>query len=92
MAVQLVAASDLSARVALDDDLLVHGPVALDVDEAAARTYARARELCEQAGDTAQLAPVLIGLGRFYLVRGEFQTARDIAVDLGKTVFEVVRP
>ena len=47
-----------------------------------ARTYARARELCEQVGDTAQLSPVLIGLGRFYLVRGEFQTARDIAAQL----------
>ena len=38
-----------------------------------ARTYARARELCEQVGDTAQLSPVLIGLGRFYLVRGSFR-------------------
>jgi len=47
-----------------------------------ARTYARARELCERVGDTTQLSPVLLGLGRFYLVRGEFQTARDIAAQL----------
>jgi predicted ATPase len=47
-----------------------------------ARTYARARELCEQVGDTAQLFPVLLGLGRFYVVRAEFQTARDIAAQL----------
>ncbi len=43
-----------------------------------ARTYARARELCTQMGDTPRLLPVLLGLGRFYLVRGEFQTARDM--------------
>jgi predicted ATPase len=55
-----------------------------------ARTYARARELCEQVGDTAQLSPVLIGLGRFYLVRGEFQTARDIAAQL-LTIAEATR-
>ena len=47
-----------------------------------ARTYARARELCERVGDTTQLFPVLLGLGRFYLVRGEFQTARDIGAQL----------
>ena len=47
-----------------------------------ARTYARARELCEQVGDTAQLFSVLLGLGRFYVVRAEFQTARDIAAQL----------
>ena len=55
-----------------------------------ARTYARARELCEQVGDSAQLSPVLIGLGRFYLVRGEFQTARDIAAQLF-TIAEATR-
>jgi predicted ATPase len=55
-----------------------------------ARTYARARELCERVGDSAQLSPVLIGLGRFYLVRGEFQTARDIAAQLF-TIAEATR-
>ena len=39
------------------------------------QTYARARELCQQVGDTPQLFPVLRGLHRFYLVRGQFQTA-----------------
>jgi len=43
-----------------------------------ARTYGRAWELCAQAGDTLELLPVLRGLGRFYVVRGEFQTARDV--------------
>jgi adenylate cyclase len=29
-------------------------------------------------GETLELLPVLRGLGRFYVVRGEFQTARDV--------------
>ena len=47
------------------------GYAASDVEQ----TYARARELCQQVGDTPQLFPVLRGLHRFYLVRGQFQTA-----------------
>jgi predicted ATPase len=43
------------------------------------RAYARARELCKRLGDTPQLFPVLHGLVRFYLVRGELQTARELA-------------
>jgi predicted ATPase/DNA-binding winged helix-turn-helix (wHTH) protein len=47
-----------------------------------ARTYARAWELCAQVGETAELLPVLRGLGRFYVIRGEFQTARDVGTRL----------
>ena len=43
-----------------------------------ARTYAQAWELCMQMGDTPQLLPVLLGIGRFYVVRGEFKTAHDV--------------
>src|SRR4030095_993246 len=43
-----------------------------------ARTYARAWELCTQVGETSQILPVLRGIGRFYVVRGEFQTAREV--------------
>jgi predicted ATPase/class 3 adenylate cyclase/DNA-binding winged helix-turn-helix (wHTH) protein len=39
-------------------------------------TYARARALCQQLGDTAQISPVLFGLWRFHTVRGELQTGR----------------
>ena len=46
------------------------------------RTYARARELCQQAGETPQLFPVLFGLWRFYLVRGELQTAHELGEQL----------
>jgi predicted ATPase len=41
--------------------------------------YARARELCQQVGETPQLFPVLVGLWRFYFVRAEHQTARELA-------------
>ena len=43
------------------------------------RIYTRARELCRQIGETPQLFPVLWGLWLFYIVRTEFQTARELA-------------
>jgi predicted ATPase len=42
-------------------------------------TFARARELCQQLGQTSQLVPVLWGLFVFYLVRGEIQAAHELA-------------
>jgi predicted ATPase len=45
-------------------------------------TYARARELCQQMGETAQLFPVLWGLWVFYHARTEFQMARELAEHL----------
>jgi class 3 adenylate cyclase/DNA-binding winged helix-turn-helix (wHTH) protein len=42
------------------------------------QTYARARALCQQIGDTPQLFPLLWGLGTFYLNRGELQTALEL--------------
>ena len=47
-----------------------------------ARAYARARDLCAQLGDTPQSLPVLVGLARFYLVRGDFRTAREVGAHL----------
>src|SRR5262245_51532312 len=41
--------------------------------------YTRARVLCRQVGETLELFPVLWGLWRFYLVRAEYQTARELA-------------
>ena len=40
--------------------------------------YARARELCQQVGETPELFPVLFGLWRFCLLRSELQTAREL--------------
>jgi predicted ATPase len=45
----------------------------------AAAAYARARELCRQVGETPQLVPILTGLGRYYLLRAELATARELA-------------
>jgi class 3 adenylate cyclase/predicted ATPase len=42
-------------------------------------TYARARELCQQGGETAQLFPVLWGLSYVYLMRPEYKTALELA-------------
>jgi class 3 adenylate cyclase/predicted ATPase len=44
--------------------------------------YARARELCQQAGETPQLFQVLRGLWYFYLLRVELQTARELGEHL----------
>jgi predicted ATPase len=44
--------------------------------------YARARELCQQVGETPQLFPVLRGLWNFYLIRTELRTARELAEQL----------
>ena len=46
------------------------------------RTYARARELCQQTGETPQLFPVLYGLWLFYLVRAQLETARELGEQL----------
>ena len=40
--------------------------------------YTRARELCQQLGETPQLVPVLGGLWQFYLMRAEYQTACEL--------------
>ena len=47
-------------------------------------TYARARELCERLGETPQMFPVLHGLWRFYLVRGDLPTAQQMAHSLSE--------
>jgi class 3 adenylate cyclase/tetratricopeptide (TPR) repeat protein len=45
-------------------------------------TYARARELCQYAGDTLELFPILMGLCRFYYAGGVMQTARELGEQL----------
>ena len=49
-------------------------------------TYSRARELCQQVGETPHLFPVLFGLWLFHLVRGELQTARHEAEEFLRLV------
>jgi predicted ATPase len=45
-------------------------------------TYARARTLCQQLGDTPQLFSVLLGLRRMYFMRAEYQTAHAVGEQL----------
>lgn len=51
------------------------------------RACSRARELCQQIGDTPQLLPVLVGLCGFYMVRAELQTAQE----LGGQIFRLAQ-
>jgi predicted ATPase/class 3 adenylate cyclase len=46
------------------------------------QTYARARALCQQVGETPQLFPTLWGLCRFYRSRGALPTARELGEQL----------
>jgi tetratricopeptide (TPR) repeat protein len=71
-----VAQQELTLYIALGTALRFTGGFA--APEVAA-TYHRARELCQHVGETPQLVPVLIGLSEFYINRGEFQTARELA-------------
>jgi predicted ATPase len=47
-----------------------------------AAAYTRARELCQQLGDTTQLAQVLFALWGYYLVQGDLRTACALGEDL----------
>ena len=60
---------ELTLQLALGAPLMAtKGYAAPEVEKA----YTRARELCQQVGETPQLFPVLRGLWVFYLVRAEF--------------------
>jgi TOMM system kinase/cyclase fusion protein len=70
------AQQELGLQVALGPALMAaRGFAAPEVLHA----YARARELCQQVGETTEIFPVLWGLWRFYFVRAEHQTARELA-------------
>jgi predicted ATPase len=70
---------ELDLQIALGQALTVtKGYAAPEVGH----TYARARELCQQVGETPQLFSVLRGLWNFSLIRRELQTARELAEHL----------
>src|SRR5207253_11002469 len=73
------AQQELTLQVALGAPLMAaKGYAAPEVEQA----YARARELCQQVGETPQLFRILGGLSTFYAVRGEVQTARELGEQL----------
>jgi predicted ATPase/ABC-type cobalamin/Fe3+-siderophores transport system ATPase subunit len=80
---------ELDLQLALGPALMATmGPAAPEVDQ----TYARARVLCTQVGETAQLFPTLRGLWRFYLNRGTLQTARELGEQLFGLAQRAVAP
>jgi predicted ATPase len=67
---------ELRLHIALGVSLTVtQGYAAPDVGS----TYTRARELCQQLGETPEISQVLWGLYTFYFVRTELETARELA-------------
>jgi class 3 adenylate cyclase/predicted ATPase len=73
------AQQELSLQIALGSPLIAtKGFAAPEV----ASAYTRARELCQQLGETPQLFPVLFGLFSFYGVAAEHKTARGLADQL----------
>jgi predicted ATPase len=46
------------------------------------KVYVRARELCQQVGETSQLFPTLWGLWQFYVTRPEYKAAHELAEEL----------
>jgi predicted ATPase len=70
---------ELDLQVALGPALLAtKGYAAPDVE----RVYTRARELCQQVGNSSQFYPVMRGLMSYYLMRGESQTAHGLGEQL----------
>jgi class 3 adenylate cyclase/predicted ATPase len=70
------AQHELTIQTTLGPVLIAtRGQGAPEVEQA----YARARELCQQVGETPQLFPVLDGLWAFYIFRAEYHPARELA-------------
>src|SRR5262249_16153948 len=70
---------ELTLQIALSTPLIViEGYAAPEVEQA----LTRARELCQQVGETPRLFQVLEGLYTFHANRAEFQTARELGEQL----------
>jgi predicted ATPase/class 3 adenylate cyclase len=79
----LKALSDTSERARLE--LALHMALGATLQatkgyaaQEAAQAYTRARELCQQLGETPRLIQVLLGLEAYYVIRAELQTAREL--------------
>jgi len=67
---------ELALHIALGVPLLMtKGYAAPEIEH----TYARARQLCQEVGESPQLLPALAGLFRFYFVRADFSIAQEFA-------------
>jgi tetratricopeptide (TPR) repeat protein len=73
------AQRELTVQVALGAPLMMtKGYTAPEVKAA----YERARELCQEVGETSQLFPVLVGLSRFYYGRNSSRRAIELREQL----------
>jgi len=54
--------------------------------------YTQARAWCQQVGETPDLVPVLFGLWRFYLVRPQLHTARELGDTLLRLAHQAYDP
>jgi predicted ATPase len=80
---------ELTLQIALGVPLMAtKGLAAPDVGA----VYTRARELCQQVGETPQLFPVLNGLWSFYIVGAELQTGTELAEQLLRLAQSVQDP
>jgi predicted ATPase len=80
---------ELELQVAMGPALIaIKGRAAPEVEQ----TYARARALCQQIGDTPQLVPTLTGLSLFYRNRGELATARELGEQLERLAQRAAEP
>ena len=80
---------ELELQVALGPALIAtKGRAAPEVEQ----TYARARALCAQLGETPQLVPTLTGLSLFYRNRGELATARELGEQLDRLAQRAADP
>jgi len=74
----------LTLHIALGAALqMTKGQAAPEVEQAYTQAYA----WCQQVAETPQLVPVLYGLCRFYLVRSQLHTARE----LGETILRLTQ-
>jgi hypothetical protein len=83
------AQQELDLQIALGPALVAtKGYAAPEVEQ----TYAQARTLCAQVGETPQLFHTLRGLCRFYLTRGALPTARELGEQLDRLAQRVAAP
>jgi predicted ATPase len=73
------AQDELALQIALGASLVITKGYTAPTAE---RAYARARALCQQVGDVAQLSRVLFALWAIYANRAEHRTAWELAAEL----------
>ena len=73
------AQDELTLQIALGASLVITKGYTAPTAE---RAYARARALCQQVGDVAQLSRVLFALWGVYANRAEHRTARELGAEL----------